>query len=263
MLSKKYKFQNAEIGVMTEIMLPKKIQYQGFLFKSLISGLKDFSFQNHYAENRESIESLLSNYGSLITISNERLSLFDEKYKDIFKGYSMYEVDGVFKFRDNSDANIKFSEERTQIVKVYYIPEYSNIKNEVEEHIGGQIELETIINFADLFFMNAKITSYRDGNIWKRLQPLINDEDELIALGFLEDAEIRKKQFDFLKEYFTNWVDAIAFFTFGYVVWMITDTLVKMKSIAEVSYLEEEIWVASQWGVLINRTILEKQKDLL
>jgi len=70
------------------------------------------------------------------------------------------------------------------------------------------------------------------------------------------DDNVWRAQREKLFDYFVNWVDAVAFFTFGFVINELTNQFHKMKGENDINYLEEEIWVASQWGVLINKTIL-------
>ena len=256
--ARRYKFQNAELGVMSEIMLPKKMQYQGFLFSSLLTGIEDFSFWRYYNQkgNKEKIDSLLENYPSLTNISKSRLMHLDVEFKDIFKGYSMYEVDGVFKFDKKSKYN--FVEERTQIIKVYYIPNYEKIQSKINGMLSkktAKLELQTIINFADLFFANSKVTSYDVENVMNRIKPLI-DEENLKALGFTGNKDAMNEQINYLNDYFNDWVDAVAFFTFGFIMNELTNHLKRMDKEGEIPWPEEQIWVASQWGVLINKTIL-------
>lgn len=245
-----YKFQNAEIGVMSEIMLPKRILYQGILFQSLEGGLTKFKFQEYFKNvaNKKSAEALLENYQDIKDISKLKLDLFDKNYRTIFQGYSMYEVDGVFRYE--KEGGIKFDEERTQIIKVYFIPDY-----ELMEKKFPSFSKNEIMNYADLFFSLSKITSTNtEDNIWKRMQPYLDTPDERKSLG------LEKKNHKHLYKYFKNWVDAVALFVFGYIIHEICKELIKFKTDLKIDELEKEIWVSSQWGILINRTIIPAKK---
>jgi hypothetical protein len=68
-----YRFHNAEKGVMYEIMLPKKIQYQDFLFTSLVNGFRTFTFTGYFQKNRESVRQLFENYSDVLYLKRNNL----------------------------------------------------------------------------------------------------------------------------------------------------------------------------------------------
>jgi len=106
-----YRFHNAEKGVMYEIMLPKKIQYQDFLFTSLVDGIRSFTFSEYFKQNKDSVKQLFEKYSDIIYMKRDLLELFDTDFHPIFQGYSMYEVDGVFRH----DSSVAFDEERHKL----------------------------------------------------------------------------------------------------------------------------------------------------
>lgn len=231
----RYRFHNAEIGVMYEIMLPKKIQYQGFLFNALVNGLQTFSFASYFEENKESVKQLFEDYSDYLVGKRPEVELFDTDYAAIFQGYSMFEVNGVFR-HEKSDA---FDEELTQIVRVYFLPDYDAMGKRFPEFT--QIE---ILRFADNFFSQHK-------NMYRRLQQFYNTSGKADS-GDAPEQEREKV----LHDYLNHWVDAVALFVFGYIIHEICKHLGAEYEKDRLPALEKEIWVSSHWGILINRTRL-------
>jgi hypothetical protein len=233
----KYRFHNAEIGVMYEIMLPKKIQYQGFLFNALVNGLKTFSFSSYFEENKNSVKELFEDFSDYLIGKRAEVELFDTDYAAIFQGYSMFEVNGVFR-HEKSDA---FDEELTQIVRVYFLPDYENMYKRFPEF--SQIE---ILRFADNFFSLHK-------NMYRRLHQFF----DVFGKADPEDESIKERE-KVLHDYLNHWVDAVALFVFGYIIHEICKHLGSEYEEKRLSILEKEIWVSSHWGILINRTRLQE-----
>ncbi len=231
-----YRFHNAEKGVMYEIMLPKKIQYQDFLFTSLVNGFRTFTFTGYFQKNRESVRQLFENYSDVLYLKRNNLELFDTDYKPIFQGYSMYEVDGVFRH----DDSMNFDEELTQIIRVYFIPDYALIG----KRFSAYSPLE-ILKYADIFFSLST-------NMYRRMQPFYDPEEHFMNAGI----SYQKKHQE-LYDYFNNWVDAVSTFVFGYIIHEICQHLSNYYEEKKIKELEKEIWVTSQWGILINRTRLK------
>jgi hypothetical protein len=232
----KYRFHNAEIGVMYEIMLPKKIQYQDFLFNALVNGLQTFTFSSYFEKNKESVKQLFEEYSDYLIGKRAEVQLFDTDYTAIFQGYSMFEVNGVFRHEKSNS----FDEELTQIVRVYFLPDYEDMMKRFPDF--SRIE---ILQFADSFFSLHT-------NMYRRLQ-------EFYAVSVTEgsaDEAIHKRQ-KVLYDYLNHWVDAVSLFVFGYVIHEICKHLDSYYEEKRLTTLEKEIWVSSHWGILINRTRLK------
>jgi len=231
-----YRFHNAEFGVMYEIMLPKKIQYQDFLFNSLVNGFRTFSYSRYFKENKISVLELFENYFDIIDIKMNDLELFDRDYKAIFQGYSMYEVDGVFRHVDS----ISFDEELTQIIRVYFIPDYIEIGKRFPKYSPTEI-----LNQADLFFSLYK-------NMYRRMRMSTVTGEQIESYG-ISSQDGNSELFS----YFNHWVDAVMLFVFGFIIHEICKHLSNYYKEKKIKELEKEIWVTAQWGILINRTILK------
>lgn len=246
-----YKFQNAEIGIQSEIMLPKKIQYQGLLFETLLEGLTRFSYRNYYEKNKSHIDEILEKNTSLTNLNSGQLDELDRLHSDIFKGYSMYETDGVFRFSETATAKPRFVEERTQVIRVFFIPDFMRMLDEANAGQVRSIDLHAVINFSDLFFNLTRTTAFDAKSIDARLEPYITNHVRLREMGIntMSQAII-------LREALKRWVNAVIFFVFGFIIHEICKCLKIMFDAGNVRYMEEEIWVSSQWGVLINKTVL-------
>lgn len=250
---KRYKFRNAEIGIMSEIMLPKKIQYQGFVFETLLEGLTGFSFESYYGKNKEHIDDVLETLTSITALTREELRELDRRHADIFKGYSMFEVDGVFRFSDGGTGMPKprFVEERTQMLRVFFLPEYDRMLGEVNGMGSVPVDMHAVVNFCDLFFNLTRTTAFDAKSIDTRLEPYITNPVRLHEIG-LHNGQ----QAVILRESLKRWVNAVIFFVFGFIIHEICLRLEIMFGKGLIGHLEEEIWVQSQWGVLINKTVL-------
>ena len=215
-----YRFHNAEKGVMYEIMLPKKIQYQDFLFSSLVDGIRSFTFSDYFKRNEESVKQLFEKYSDIIYLKKDTLERFDTDFNPIFQGYSMYEVDGVFR-HDNSVA---FDEELTQIIRIYFIPDYLGIAKRFPDY--SHLE---ILKFADTFFSLST-------NMYRRMQQFIHTEEEIRNGGTSHPHKHHE-----LSDYFNNWVDAVSIFVFGYIIHEICRHLSSYYEEKKLKELEKEI----------------------
>jgi hypothetical protein len=232
-----YRFHNAELGVMYEIMLPKKIQYQDFLFNSLVNGLRTFSYTKYFRENKESFMQLFEDYTDAINLKKNDLELFDANYLDMIKGYSMYEVYGVFRQADSYN----FDEELTQIVRLYFIPDYAGIAKKFPGFTINEIQ-----TYADMFFSLYK-------NMYRRQEGFPASPEILLRHGLTSP-----ERYEPLHTYYTHWVDAAMLCVFGYIVHEICRHLSTYFEEKKLKELEKEIWVTSHWGILINRNILKQ-----
>ena len=102
-----YRFHEFEPGVFVEIYLPKKAKFQGTLYDTLTKGFNFDNVKDHFLSSKKSdIWQFLEKYGRIRDYSEERINVFPE----LFWGYSVYEVDGVF--RSNASSS-RIIEEKT------------------------------------------------------------------------------------------------------------------------------------------------------
>ena len=204
-----YRFHTYEPALFIEFYLPKKAKYQGILYKSLTEGFNIDGVKNHLKSRskiRRQINEFLA-YDSLREYSDTRI---DEMKK--FKwGYSMYEVDGAF--WDDRIAGTE--DERTQVIRIMF-----------------RFDLEELMH-------QCRID--REGYL--DMRDLIRDSFETSTTGRMNLARDRPsaKEVSIIK-YIDHWVDDIALFVFGYLLF---------KICAEVN--EQEIWVTSFGNLQLNR----------
>src|SRR5262245_1136935 len=83
-----YAFNPSEHGIFVEIYLPKKAEFQRTLYQALTEGFDIEMVRSHFQAKQERINSFLRGHYSC----QGRI----EGMRQVFYGYSMYEVDGVY-----------------------------------------------------------------------------------------------------------------------------------------------------------------------
>jgi hypothetical protein len=213
-----YRLYGYEPGIFVELYLPKKSEFQGNLYDTLTNGFKLENVRKHFlSEKKQEIKELLENY--------TELKEYDDKYieslEPMFWGYSMYEVDGVF---CSNQEEGKVIEERTQIIRIMFLPDFPNIVKKVGISDPECSKIKSIFN------------SYLK-HIW--------EERKLIANERRGDE---KKIIDELDK----WIRDISLFLVGYLVFEICS---KIKELTFTNDLnpEKEIWLSSFWNLHVNR----------
>ena len=107
-----YKTFTAEPGMLVEVYFPKKASYQGQLYAALTAGLDREVVRQYLWQHMPRVKHLVRpNFSKPFT---ERAV----DYEQVFHGFSLYEVDGVFRGKDTS------YEERTQVLRLLFKPDY-------------------------------------------------------------------------------------------------------------------------------------------
>jgi len=230
MIKKDYRFISAEPSIQVELFLPKKSSYQGILYDTLVRGLNlhkpiqvkaengleyKTGFKVHFKSNEKrekSIRKLLKEYKIVTKYYDE----FVNRQEQVFHGYSIYEVDGVF-----SGATTVY-EERTNVVKMIFKPDFVNLSKTGEFKISLRKMRKISKRYFDLPTHSKKT--------YTKLYPKIKKKDD--ELSFLK--------------YLTKWQDYVGFFLFGFILHEL--------ALGE-NNIEEEIWVTSIWGLKINRVV--------
>lgn len=255
-----YKFRPSEPGVFVELYLPKKSTYQGILYNTLTTGFKLDEVKKYFLEatgsKKEAIDKMLRPHAKTRHLSSDKkddskpLCLADYKpdfinnFMVVFRGYSMYEVDGVFceyyKDENNEDTTEvkKPFEERTQVIRIIFRPDYKAIKNNPDFH---SIDEERITELSQQYFRSGKVEI----------------KDFLDKNSKLSESETK------LVHHLDKWIDYVVLFLFGYLIVEITREIVNIDNEARqqaeqrgetpMSLLEQEIWVTSLWNLSINR----------
>ncbi len=130
----------------------------------------------------------------------------------------MYEVDGVF-----YDLEKGIEEERTQIVRIMFLPNIKTIHQLVPE-----------------------IEYNRLRRTVKRILKADRDERE------------RSKEFHpQLVDYLNKWKGDVGLFLFGYIIFKLCLRINEVQAAAEKD-LEKEIWLTSFWNLEVNKVMLRQ-----
>jgi hypothetical protein len=204
-----YRFHTYEPALFVEFYLPKKAKYQGVLYTSLTEGFNIDSVKKHL-KSRGRIRRQINEF-----LENDALKRYSDARIDQMKrfrwGYSMYEVDGAFwdeRIHDTED-------ERTQIIRMMF-----------------RFDLDEMMNHCGI--SREEYLAQRD---------LIRDSFETNRTGRMALVGNRhNRQEVAIIKYIDHWVDDIALFVFGYLLFRIC---------LEVS--EKEIWITSFGNLQLNR----------
>lgn len=234
-----YSLRPLESGVFAELYLPKKAHYQGLLYETLTDGIDIQKVRSHLREKRREIQKYLTGAapywdiaGPASTPPKEFLTTeFIDQFPDLLHGYTMYEVDGVFR----SPKTGEVVEERTQIIRLMFI-------TNLEEQFSNL----PFVNDSNRDDAGLLARSYLRSPHWDRHQ-------------FLKDHRMfaSAKVFDLpqateIIRLTADWARSIAVFLFGYVVHDICEGLKRLNQDQQI-VAEEEIWVTFFWNLIINR----------
>jgi hypothetical protein len=219
-----YQVQDSENGMFVEIYLPKKSHFQGTLYDTLTKGFNISDVKKHLLDTKKqpSILKLLSLYAVPIIskgFKDDRIN----KMEQIFWGYSLYEVDGVFS--NFKDGKITVTEERTQIIRIMFVPNIEILQDAIMTE-GIEESSSNLTRLVHKIFLADEIEAKKLSSEYK-LFPLI--------IKYLED-----------------WTWDITLFLFGYIIYEICE---KIKNLSESGDItpEDEIWVTSFWNFQISR----------
>lgn len=221
-----YTANTLEAGVQTEIYLPKKSYFQGTLYDTLTKGFDHKHVINTLISNINEIKQIMDKFaipGISKGLDLERI----KKMKQIFWGYSMYEVDGIFFSRSINKKRI--AEERSQVIRIMFLPDINYIREKLIEKKNIKVSNEEIKNIIDTVF-NDKLKVNRK-------------------------SEEKKQTVLFIHSYIEDWRWDIQLFLYGYVIDEICKQINKLcKDIKP----ENEIWISSAWNTQISRIVLNR-----
>lgn len=213
----KYRMLAYEPTVFVEIYLPKRTLYQPLLFDILTKGFDLDYVKKHFwsKSKRKSIVSFLS--------GNPAWANFDKFYVDklqeFFVGYSLYEVDGVYKGQERNNPII---EERTQIVRLVFRIDVAQVLKE-SRSLLNDYEARALIGDYLRFHHRGKTEE-------------VLDKAKKAILDVVED-----------------WREQIGFFTFGYIIFELCSGIESLFEQDQIPKTEEEIWVTHLADVELDR----------
>jgi hypothetical protein len=215
-----YAFNPSEHGIFVEIYLPKKAEFQGTLYQALTEGFDIEKVRSHFQAKRERINAFLQGH--------YRCDGRIETMQQVFYGYSMYEVDGVY----YDPKNKKTFEERNQVIRVMFKPDLD------AANIGG-LPVERAQTVTKLFVRHAGKTESFPGD-----HPQI----------YLNASEEDKAMISGLVVYLEAWKYDVALFVLGYIVFEICERIQELDMMKGKD-AEEEILVTSFWNLTVNRIV--------
>ena len=234
-----YELVPLESGVFAELYLPKKAHYQGVLYETLTDGLDVAKVRKHLRANRKQIQTYLAGAAQHWEFTGKHSPSpedfltegFIRAFPDLLHGYTMYEVDGVFK----SPLTGQVVEERTQIIRLMFITDLDQMFSRLDFLNDNNREAATLL-----------ARSYLRSPHWDRQQFLLDHNLFPSARVFSDDQAAAVINLT------GEWARSIAVFLFGYVVHDICEGLRKLNQHENVAP-EEEIWVTLFWNLIINR----------
>ncbi|MFL6197755.1 MAG: hypothetical protein ACJ76J_01125 [Thermoanaerobaculia bacterium] len=212
-----YKFNPAKHGVFVEIYLPKKAAFQGTLFESLTEGFDLNKVKAHLTERQPEVQALLKD--SRYCGDYERRV---KNMRQVFTGYSMYEVDGVFYGGEGCPVD----EERTQIVRIMFLP------NEIRADTSAlppELKRDVIREY-----IRFSGDNYKFGEHFLSTQEGLTPEQEAQVRNLVADLR--------------DWEAEQVLFLFGYVMFNLCEKIQKLGG----TYDQAEIWITSFWNLSVN-----------
>lgn len=235
----RYELMPLESGVFAELYLPKKAHYQGLIYDTLTNGFDVENVRKHLRGKRKQIQTYLAGAAQYWEITGKNSPTpeqflnenFIKRFPDLLYGYTMYEVDGVFR----SPHTGQVVEERTQIIRLMFITDLDQVFSALPFVQDSNREAATLL-----------ARSYLRSPHWDR-DRFLEDHKQVSSTIAFDD-----KQAAAIVHLTAEWARSIAVFLFGYVVHDICEGLRKLNQNDKIPP-EEEIWVTLFWNLIINR----------
>ncbi len=214
-----YEFNPSEHGIFVEIYLPKKAEFQGTLYQALTEGFDIENVRLHFREKSGRIDAFLQGHYSC----EGRL----EQMQQVFYGYSMYEVDGVY-----YDAKSKKTfEERNQVIRIMFKPDL--------EQAGATLPHQELAHVTKHFLRHAGT---------------LEDFRKAHPEFFRDVPDRRVTAADKFLRYLDGWKYDVALFALGYVIFEICERIREL-GVVKGQDAEREILVTSFWNLTVNRIV--------
>lgn len=254
-----YLYTPTQRGVFVEVYFPKKVALQATIFTALAKGYNEQTVKKNLKTNARALLRELADYptdlfdpyryGKLEKPSVPETSLAKARkridmYSSPFKGWSMYEVDGVF-----FDKRGRVYEERTQVVRLLF-----RFVNTRSARLARQWDCEDILR-SIIFFIMRERGQIKGETPWdeaakKRFMETHEALTDPVRQGFAE------RNFTRIAQEVRKWMDDCSLFTFGYLVRKFS------KKVLETARPEEEIWVTGLFGLTVNAIRKTKQNTM-
>jgi len=215
---RQYLFQPPEHGVLVELYLPKRADFQGVLYDTLTDAFDAGKVRAYLADphDRAHVEELLSRHWPRLVADTDGIAA---RLTAGIQGYTLYEVDGVYAGADGVVT------ERTQVVRLMFLPR--------------------------LDALAARITLDPDP---ERNRDRVRDEAKILLRDYGADSGFLRTrdpsagpEIVALCEALEAWVEEVGLLLFGFIMGRIC-LAIRDRNLRP----EEEIWVTSTWGFTLN-----------
>lgn len=240
-----YAYTRGERGIFAEIYFPKKVVYQSAIFDALRDGYKPTEVKLYLRRHARALLKELADYKGLFnpqqyeeggeqpagppTLEDARIRI--RQYISRFKGWSMYEVDGVWVADDRID------EERVQVIRILFrLPSrYTKVaKNAGCSDVLRAIHYWTIASQGHVF-EHRLWGEAEQGRFLHHHAPL-PPHKEAFATHYYRGIATEV----------ARWRDDCALFVFGYLVRCFAEKVLAERK------RETEIWVTSFFNLTVN-----------
>lgn len=237
-----YQYQPAEGTVFVEIYLPKKAKYQAVLYDTLTGGFDYERVKKYLKDNLESIKELYNKISLFEDGMADWLSEFFNGSPPLYNGYSMYEVDGVFRGEQG-----EIIEERTQIIRIIFKPNLGEVFREFSFDRDEKKNQDKIREFIKTYLV-----------IPHQLNRISVKQGIKIFLNEFK-GENNIKELKKVIKFMIKWSESVGFFLFGYIMHNLCRRISRLREEENLKG-EEEIWVTSLWHHKVNRIILNEKR---
>lgn len=252
-----YAFLPGRRSIIAEIYFPKRLITQGTIHTTLQNGLNDKNVRAYLEKNAKQLRKELKAYPHWFDPNRYRETNDSQHYRDantaaiarmnmceqVFFGWSMYEVDGVFLKNDNTTID----EERTQVLKLMF-----KFKDDKECRHPD-------IYRAVLYWVLSEYGHTDDYRICGKLE--CDKFLERYNSWDGEKKEIARDLYASLAPKVAKWIVDCGLFIFGYLVRQFWKAIVDEHRKNRSTPLEDEIWVTSIFHANINVMSLTNESN--
>jgi hypothetical protein len=261
-----YEFQPGKRSIFAEIYFPKKIAFQGAIFKALRDGLNEgfvrrklesyaqllleteLSVYPHWFDPDRYTSAELRTERPTIEEAQQRMAM----YSSPFGGWSMYEVDGVFLSQRTKNGKQQIDEERTQVIRLIFVFNHDEEKMAIE--VGHLDVYRAILYWVMSVYGHTDYDAYWNEGEMSRFLARHGEWSS-------EKTDYARQHYKQLAAAITKWIDDCGLFIFGFLVRELWTSVVKAAEAEEAEKLEDEIWVSSIFHFNIN--VMKPHKESL
>jgi hypothetical protein len=235
-----------DAGISTEIYFPKRAAYQGAIFDALRQGFYEKQVIEYLLANATFLVEELRDWSEILnprkyvddappigTATPEEACERIRLYKSVFKGYSMYSVDGVF----FSEETQTVYEEATQIIRLMFRFE-SPLEAQVKE-----TRYKDIVRSLFYWLVDYDVRLDHHQSWMPQEKERFLHEHRHWPTAQLEFAGL---YFELIAKHVEKWIDDCGLFIFGFLVRKFSENVLRQN------LSEEEIWVVSAFDTCIN-----------